>query len=546
MPSAHRSRAAALVLLLNLAGVPARAFSRSGSMSWNFNDITTKDPSGSAHYSSWGQAYGLNLSGDLVHPVVGTFNTGGSYTEGANINSTVNSGVTGQRDIGYNAAVDLFHPDVQRYIRFAPNYSLQSTKYAGNPDHTITNDHWGYTTGLSLPHMPAIGASRQYNRVRDVYGVVPTDQRQTLMSEHLSYRLRGLRFNLNQDRQRTEDARSVLPAPLSTTQKASLDYGASDIKFLKLQYLSLRTEYLRFASDDLTTGKSLANFVSLRTNDFRPGAWKHALNYTNDSRRDLLRKTHEMTHTMLVSSSRPIPRGNFINSAVAGASGKGLMTRSGSHGPYLNLAFRDGRVLTAFNGNLGWSRSSSGASFLSDSLGTRLDLKPRRTLDFFVDLQTSESLPLTDVAQGGRRNSRAGLGSTRRYGGGDTTLRYDHTRERSYSTGSGSDSDQINVSASATPAQRLRTTAGGSFSENRTTDGDKSNSRNLTGSLTYSTLWGLSLTADASFAEVEQYTANAGATYAMGKTSLSLKYTYTATPLPSSYSYVSLSLSRML
>lgn len=546
MLRAHRNRAAALVLLLNLAGVPARAFSRSGSLSWNFNDITTRNPAGSAHYSSWGQAYALSLDGDLVHPVVGTFKTGGEYTEGANINSTVNSDVTGQRDIGYNASLDLFHPEVRRFIRFAPNYSVQSTKYSGSRMHTITNDHWGYSTGLTLPHMPAISASRQYNRVRDVSGAVPTDQHQTLMSEHLSYQVRGLRFNLNQDRQRTEDARADIPAPLSTTQKASLDYGRSSIKPLKIQYLSLRTEYLRFASDDTTTGKSLSNFFSLRTIDFAPGAWKHSLTYTNDSRRDLLRKTHEMTHTMLVSSSRPVPRGTFINSAVASASGRGLTTRSGSLGPYLSLTFRDGQVLTAFNGNLGWSRSSSGAAFLSDSLGTRLDLRPRRTLDFFVDLQTSESLPLTDDAPGGRRNSRLGLGSTRRYGGGETTLRYDHIRERSYATASGSDSDQIHLSASATPAQRLRTSTGVSYSETRITGGGKSTSKNLTGNATYSTLWGLSLTADANFADVKQYTANAGATYAMGKTSLSLRYTYTATPLPSSYSYVSLSLSRTL
>ena len=308
MPRAHRSRAAALVLLLNLAGVPARAFSRSGSLSWNFNDITTKNPSGNAHYSSWGQAYGLNPGGDLLHPALGTLNTSGEYSDCTHINSTVNSGAPGQRIIGGNVGATSSIA-TSSFVRFAPNYAVQSTKYLGSDENTTTNNFWGYSTGLTLPRLPAISASRQYNRVKDAYGVVSTDQRQTLMSEHLSYQLRGLRFNLNQDRQRTEDARAVFPAPLSTTQKASLDYGASNIKLLKLQYLSLRTEYLRFASDDMTTGKSLANLVSMRTNDFRPGAWKHALNYTNDSRRDLLRRTHEMTHTMLVSSSRPVPHG---------------------------------------------------------------------------------------------------------------------------------------------------------------------------------------------------------------------------------------------
>jgi len=546
MPRAHRSRAAALVLLLIVAGVPARALTRSASLSWNFNDVTTRNPSGKARYSSWGQSYGLNLSGDLLHPALATFKTGGSYADGTNINSTVNSGATGQRSLDYNGALDFFHRDVQRYIRFAPNYAFQSTKYLGSGETIVTNRFWGYSTGLSLPYLPVFNASRQYNRIKNAYGDVSLEHNQTLMSESLAYQLAGVRLSLNQERQRTEEASGSLPSPLATTQRGTLDYGLSGLKRLRLQYLTLHSEYLRFATDDATTGKSLSNFVSLRTNEFKHGAWRHALNYTNDSRRDLMRKTHQMAHHMLISSNRRVRRGNFTNSAIANATGRGLTTRSASVAPYLSLAFRDGRVLTAFNGNLGWTRSGSGSASLTDGLGTRLDLRPRKTLNFFIDVNTSESIPLTGDAPAGQRSSRLGLGRTRIYGGGETTLRYDHTRERSYATGSGLDTDQVNLNASATPVQRLRTTVGGSFSDTRTTDGGSYSSQNLIGSLTYSTLWGLSLNADASFAELEQYTANAGATYAMGKTSLSLKYTYTATPLPSSYSHVSLTLTRVL
>ncbi|MBI2386917.1 MAG: hypothetical protein HYV14_13070 [Elusimicrobia bacterium] len=535
-----------MVLLLNLAGGPARALTRSGSMSWNFNDITTRDPSGRGRFSSWGQAYGLNLSGNLLHPYLGTFAAGGEYSEGSNINSTVNTGATGQRVIGGNASLDLFHHDVRRYVRFAPNYSVQSTKYLGSPESRYTNNFWGYSTGLSLPRLPAINANRQYNRIKNAFGDVSTDQRQTLMSEDLSYQLRGLRLRLNQERQRTEDPGAVLPSPLATTQRGSLDYGLSNLKRLRLQYLTLHTEYLRFATDGATKSKSLSNFVSLRTNDVRAGAWKHSLNYTNDSRRDLLRRTHDMSHSMLITSSRPVRRGNFVNSTAAGASGRGLATRRASVSPYLSLAFREGKLLTAFNGFAGWSRSASGAASLGDSLGTRLDLRPRKTLNFFADLNTNESIPLTADAPAGHRSSRAGLGGTRRYGGGETTLRYDHARDRSYATGGGSDSDQVNLNASATPAPRLNTSLGASFSETRTTEGTVYDSKHLTGALTYATLWGLSLNADASFAAIEQYTTTAGLTYAMGKTSLALKYTYTATPLPSSFSHISVTLSRTL
>lgn len=546
MPRAHPSRAAALVLLLTLAGAPARALSRSASLSWNFNDVTTRNPSGKARYSSWGQNYGLNLAGNLLHPAVGTFNTGGSYSEGTNLNSTVNTGATGQREIGGNISADFFHRDVQRFIRFSPNYAVQSTKYLGDAETKVTNNYWGYNTGLSIPYLPAVSASRQYNRIKNAFGDVSLEQKQILMSESLSYQLRGVRLNLNQERQRNEDTSGTLPSPLSTTQRGSLDYGLNNLRRLRLQYLTLHSEYLRFKSDDREMGKSLSNFVSLRTNEFKHGAWSHALNYTNDSRRDLLRKTHQTTHSMLINSKRPVRRGTFSNTVAANASGRGLLNRNASLAPYLSLAFREGRVTTAFNGNLGWSRSPSGAASLSDGLGTRLNLRPRKALSLFAELQTTETIPLTGDAPGGHRTSRLGLGRTRIYGGGETTLRYDRSRERSYATGSGSDTDQVNLNASATPLQRLRTSMGASFNQTRTTEGTSYDSKNLTGSLTYSTLWGLSMNADATFAELEQYTANAGATYAMGKTSLTLKYTYTATPLPSSYSAVSITLTRTL
>ncbi len=546
MASANRCRAAALILLLNAAGTPARALTRSGSMGWSFNDITTRDPSGKARYSSWGQAYGLNLGGSLIYPALGTFSAGGEYSEGANIHSTVNTGATGQRVIGGSASLDLFHPNVRNYVRFAPNYSVLATKYKGSPETKYTNNFWGYSAGLSLPYLPAINASRQYNRIKNVFGDVTNDQRQTLMSENLSYQLRGARLALNQERQRTEDPNSALPSALATTQRGSLDYGLSGLKSLRLQYLTLHTEYLRFATDDETRARSLSNYVTLRTNDFMSGRWRHALNYTNDSRRDLLRRTHDMTHSMLLTSNRPLTRGNFVNSTAAGASGRGLTTRRASVAPYLSLAFRDGRLLTAFNGLLGWSRSASGAASLGNSLGTRLDLRPRRTLNFFADFNTNESVPLNAGAPAGQRSSRAGLGGTRRYGGGETTLRYDHTRDRSYASRSGLDSDQVNLNASATPAPRLNAALGGSFSETRTTEGSVYRSKNLTGALTWSTLWGLRMNADASFAALEQYTTSAGLTYAMGKTSVSVKYIYTATPLPSSFSHISLTLTRTL
>lgn len=104
---------------------------------------------------------------------------------------------------------------------------------------------------------------------------------------------------------------------------------------------------------------------------------------------------------------------------------------------------------------------------LNNSLGTRLDLKPRPILNLFLEARTSGASPRTES-----RNAKAGLD--------------------------------------------------------------------------YSSRRGLRLYSDASFSAKDQYTANCGAAYALGKTALSLKYSHTEYTSSSSYSYLSVSLSRSL
>ncbi|MDD5304261.1 MAG: hypothetical protein PHS14_14265 [Elusimicrobia bacterium] len=550
MPSSHRRRAAALGLLLTLAAVPARALSRSASLLWRYDDITARDPSGSRRRTSWYQGYNLDLGGVFLHPFVGTFQTGGSYTQGADINTAVNEDIPNQRTLTYQGAFQSFSPALRRFFTLDPNYSVQLTKYAATsatPEHTYTNRSWGYTSNLNLPYLPALSVSRRYNALLDPDGPSPSDQRINLMREALYYRLKSVSLNFSQERTRTDDRRSAVLVPLEKTQRGSLDYGRNEIKSLGLRSLSVRTDYLRMARGETDIIKTVTNLFSVRSRDFRGGAWTHVLNYWNDAQRDLLQRTSQMSHNAQWTGNRPVRRGSITNALSGNATtGRGGSSRSGSIAPGVNLGFYDGRLLTAANGQAGLSRSATSGTTFSDALGARVDVKPRRALNLFIEARTSGVEAISSGGTGGQRTHHFSLGGDRRFSQGETTLRYDRTDQREFSSGNRSVSDQVNLNGSVTPVERLTATAGVNYTTTKSDPGSRSESKNARAGLDYSFRWGLRLYADGSFSTRDQYTANCGAGYALGKTSLGLKFTQTKYSSDSSYSYLSVSLSRSL
>ena len=550
MPSSHRRRAAALGLLLTLAAVPARALSRSASLLWRYDDITARDPSGTRHRNSWYQGYNLDLNGVLLHPFVGTFQTGGAYTQGADVNTSVNEDVPEMRTISYHGAFQPLPPALRRFFTFDPNHSLQLTRSAAasaTPEHTYTNKSWGYSSSLNLPRLPSLSVSRQYNTLRDPDAPNPTDQRLNLMRESLYYRLAGVGINFNQERTRTDDRNSTVLIPLETTQRGSLDYGRNEVKSLGLRSLTVRMDYLRLIRGETDTLKTVNNILSARSRDFRAGEWTHVLNYWNAAQRDLLQRTNQMSHNAQWTSNRPVRRGSLTNSLSGNTStGHGGSSRGGSIAPGANLGFYDGRLLTATNGQAGLSRSASGDTTFSDALGTRVDIKPRRKLSLFIEARTNGVEAISSGGTGGQRTHRYSLGADRKFSLAETTLRYDRTEQREFTSGSRSVSDQVNLNASATPVERLTTTAGGSYTTTKSDPGARTDSKNARVGLDYSFRWGLRLYADSSFSAGDQYTANCGAGYALGKTALNLRFTQTQYSSSSFYSYLSISLSRAL
>lgn len=549
MPRARAGRAALLALSLTLGSSPASALSRSINLLWRFDDITSRDPAGTSRRTSWYQGYTADVAGVLLHPLIGNFQTGGGYTQGADVNTAVNEEVPELRTLTYRAAVQPFGAGLRRYLTFDPNYSLQKTRYAptsSSPGHTYTNKAWGFNSSLTLPRLPSLSVSRAYNSLRDPDGLVASDQKITLKRESLYYRLKSVSLNFSQERTQTEDLQAARPVPQDRTQRASLDYGRNELKRLGLRTLSVRSDYLRLTRGETDFVKTLTNLLSFRTRDFKGRAWIHNLNYWNDSQRDLLFSRTRMAHNGQWNGTRHVRRGTLTNTLSGNlATGGGSTSRGLSLAPGANLAFRDGRVLTNLTGQAGWNRSSSGGGALSDALGLRVDLRPRPASGVFAEARTS-GVSALGGAQGGQRTNRYGLGGDRRFSGGQSEARFDRIDQRDFSNGGRSVSDQVNLNANLNIVERLNGTAGYNLTTTKTDGGSRLTSRNARAGLDYAFRWGLRLAADTTFVSADQYTSNASAAYALGKTALSLRYTRTQRTSDSSYSYLSISLSRSL
>lgn len=540
----------AALALFSLLPCSAGAWERSGSLRWRFDDITVKDPLGTRRRSSWFQGYILDLNGMLFHPAVGSFRTGGSYSQGADLNQAVNIDAPDQRVIDYKASAELLSPFIRRYIRFDPNYSIQTLRIGASGtqnEHTITNSGWGFSSGLSIPKAPAVSVARQYNTVKDADGPTPTDQRLNLAREDFSYQLGRVRTEYSHEKRRVEDRLNRTAVPEDDTQRGSVEYNNYDFKKLALQTVSLRADYLRLATGNTPTVKSLNNMLSLRSRDLRAGAYSHTLSYWNDAQRDLLARTTLVSHNAQLNSARPLVRGSLTNNITGNVtSGRGGTTRSAATSPGLTLNFRDGRVTTTFNGSIGGIRNGDGSRFLNDSLEGRLGLNPLPILGFFGEARTTGNTPFNRDGAGGTRINHYGTGGNRRFNAGELSLRFDRADQRDLAQGVRTINDQVNMVGSANPLERLTATGGFSYNTTKTNPGGRYDSRNYRMGLDYYFQSGLQLSADASFSNRDQYTTNFNATYVLGKTTLAFKFQQQALSSRSSYSYMSVSLTRLL
>ncbi|OIO06840.1 MAG: hypothetical protein AUJ52_11565 [Elusimicrobia bacterium CG1_02_63_36] len=540
--------AAALIL----ATPCARAFAlrRSGLMRFRYDNIAVRNPSERRTDSSLFHGYNLDLGGLLLNRAVGSFDSGVEYSDGANVDASVSVDSPRQRIFAYNASAQLFHPSVRRYFVFDPNFSVRSTKFSGSggaPGHTVSDDGWGFTSGLTLWKLPSLSVSRQFNTVRDLNGPIPTDQKLHLRTDTISHRIGRVRLKFSEDERRTDDRLSLSPAPLLGTRRGSLDYSRNEIKPLGLQSFSINSNYNRLSNDGVATQKSVSNRIGLRGRDIQTKHWKHVLSYSNDAQRDLLFRQTAVYHDFRMASNRPLRNGTFSNSVNGNVTRSSFgSSRSLGAAPGVQLRFADGRVGTSANADGRITRGPTGVATFSDSFGSRLTLKPRPPLEVFADFQTSGSQAISGGGGDRQRTRRCEFGGNRQSGVGESSFRYTRTERRGSSASGRSVNDQFNVSASATPIARLRTDGGFNFSTTKTETGAVYASRNIRGGANYRFLWGLHLNAHLSVADGRQYKSGFGAFYALGKTTLSLTFLHSSLQSSSSVSHLSFSLTRAL
>lgn len=541
---------AAATLLTALPSGRAFALTRSGLMRFRYDNIAVRNPSEKRTSSSLYHGYNLNLGGLLLHPAVGTFESGAEYSDGANVDTAVNADSPRQRLFAYNGSAQLLHSSIRRFFTFDPNVSFRSTKFSGSggvPEHTVSDDGWGFTSGLTLWKLPSLSLSRQYNTVRDLSGPVPTDQRLHLRTETLSHKIGRVRLRYTQDERKTEDRLSPSRAPLLGTRRGSLDYSRNEIKPLGLQSFSINSNYSRLSNDGVATQKSVSNRIGLRSLDMLSKHWRHVLSYSNDVQRDLLFSQTVVYHDLRMASNRKLARGTASNILSGNITSTSFgASRSVGASPGVQTRFAEGRVGTSANADARITRAANGLATFSDSFGSRLTLKPRPALEVFADLQTNGSQALSDGGGGRQRTRRYEFGGTRLSGIGESSFRYTRTERRGASSAGRSVNDQFNLTASATPVARLRTDGGFNFSTTKTETGAVYTSRNIRAGANFRFIWGLNLSANASVADGRQYKASCGAYYSLGKTTLSLTFLHSTLQSSSSVSHLSLSLTRAL
>ena len=91
--------------------------------------------------------------------------------------------------------------------------------------------------------------SRQYNKINDPLDNNPTDQRLSFQREDVSYNIGRLRLQLEHEFRRTEDKFSLLPLPTEDSRRGTTEYNHYDLNQFGLQSLSMRSDYIRFASN---------------------------------------------------------------------------------------------------------------------------------------------------------------------------------------------------------------------------------------------------------------------------------------------------------
>lgn len=543
-----RTRAFPLLLFLWTAVTPAAAqFTRSGSLNWRWDDFTVNSGSGRFHDTEWAQAYDLAVMGPLLNPAVGTLRSNFAFSDGANISQAANTGIPHQQQMSYGVMADFFRPELQRLIRFSPNFSRSLLRQSGGPgvgpSRETLNTAWGFSTGLSLPLLPAVNYSRQVNTLATPSEISPVNTRSTTESKTASYTLfRHAVMSVSQQTSRIVDNSGAVAPTDYDYRKADLEANYYEPKWIGLQTLYFRGDLARTATNGLVGQKQATSGLNFTTHKFRTGLWQSYLVYGNNFARDFIRERDTFAHDLSLQSTRPIRTGTLGNSLALNQSPT-APSEGASDALSLNQTFRQGSLTTSMNGSGGWNRGP-GTTLLSDGFSEQLNICPTRPDNGFVQVRTSGSKALRGA--GGGRTNTLSIGSNHARSAGSIGTRIDHIDAKSYADGTRSVSDQLQLDAKGNPIPRLYSTFGYNLGMVRTAPGHGSRtSQSLRAGLDYEPWSGFSLSASAAYAGVG-YSTLASVAYSLGKTALKISYEYRSVSTPMTFSHLSISLTRTL
>ncbi|MBI5239161.1 MAG: hypothetical protein HY926_01685 [Elusimicrobia bacterium] len=535
-----RSRALALALLV-LAAPGQAAITRSGSLNWRFDDLTIDGPQGRLRRTQFYQGYDLAVGAPLLHKAVGSLDLSGKFEDGADLSQTVNANTTRKQVMGFRAAADLLRPELRDYVRLSPNYSQSTLRMVG-AGRDITDRSWGFSSGLSLPRLPALSLSRQYSSLDDPLDLNPMHQSVTSGRESLSYSLGPARLMLDHDNRRTHDRQGIQPDTKTDQKRASFELNYYQMKALPLDSLSLRGDLFRYETNGSVSQEQASSNINLRTRQFQSGSWSHSLTYGNILQRDNLARDNELSQNATADSRRAVRRGSLLNTLGVNQTTGRTPSQGVQEGLNLSLAFASGTLTSETGVSGGWSRGA-GSSFLNNGARGLLTFAPRRPYSVFTEART-EGTEALGGARGGSRTNRLGAGSTLRPSQyADATVRWDRTHQRDHAAASTSLSDQIDLLSRLYPIERLLLSAGYNLGFTKSEPGGSSRNRTMRLSLEYAFLFGLQVSGGATLVG-DSYTANGSLNYSLGKTELFARYEHRELSTPSTYSYLSVGLKR--
>lgn len=540
-----RATAPLLAFLLAADAGAEPLFWRTGSLNWNFDDITLQTPAGTRRRSQWSQAYDIATQGPLVHPLAGELRTSGAYKDGFSLSQAVNTESPGQKTLSWSARGDLFPLAVRRYARFAPNYAWSQTEQAAAanaPSRVIRTGGYGFAGGVSPASLPSLNVVRQYSTRTDPLAAGAVRERALNARESASWVRGPLRVTLDRDRNEITDLTGASALRHSENRRGDMELRVGKKKGAGLQFLSLRSSAFAQKVQGVTFQEDVTANLAARSLPLKRLGWSHELALNNDFSRNNLTGDQADASVVGLLSNSDRGWGGLTNSVTAGHSHLGARSRSLGESLSVREESPKRRLTFQQSVNGAWSESGSGDTTRSDGASARAVLAPRPGRSLSAEFETAGSERLG--GGGASRTHRGSLAANAAFLRGlQASARYDHTRQSVVDQGLVTVADSLSASLEGPLRPSLAASLLLSYARSRTNLSPPVESPSGSLGLEWQPARGFSANARVSSAG-DSANLYLGAGWSAGRTSLRVYLERREISTPRSYSHLNVSLTR--